>query len=113
MKVHEYQAKQLFARYGIPIPQGEVASSPEQAKAIAQRLGKPVAVKAQVLVGGRGKAGGIKVAQTPQEAEQAAGQILGMTIKGLRVEKVLVEEASTSPANTTSASSLTEVANAP
>ncbi|MFA0771409.1 MAG: hypothetical protein REDVDVYQ_001931 [Candidatus Fervidibacter sp.] len=93
MKVHEYQAKQLFARYGIPIPQGEVASSPEQAKAIAQRLGKPVAVKAQVLVGGRGKAGGIKVAQTPQEAEQAAGQILGMTIKGLRVEKVLVEEA--------------------
>jgi succinyl-CoA synthetase beta subunit len=93
MKVHEYQAKQLFARYGIPIPQGEVASSPEQAKAIAQRLGKPVAVKAQVLVGGRGKAGGIKVAQTPDEAEQVATQILGMSIKGLRVEKVLVEEA--------------------
>jgi succinyl-CoA synthetase beta subunit len=93
MKVHEYQAKQLFARYGIPIPQGEVASSPEQAKAIAQRLGKPVAVKAQVLVGGRGKAGGIKVAQTPDDAEQVATQILGMSIKGLRVEKVLVEEA--------------------
>ncbi len=93
MKVHEYQAKQLFARYGIPIPQGEVARSPEEAKAIAQRLGKPVAVKAQVLVGGRGKAGGIKVAQTPEDAEQAAAQILGMSIKGLRVEKVLVEEA--------------------
>ncbi len=93
MKVHEYQAKQLFVRYGIPIPQGEVASSPEQAKAIAQRLGCPVAIKAQVLVGGRGKAGGIKVAQTPDEAYQAAAHILGMTIKGLRVEKVLVEEA--------------------
>ncbi len=93
MKVHEYQAKQLFARYGIPIPQGEVARSPEEAKAIAQRLGKPVAVKAQVLVGGRGKAGGIKVAQTPEDAKQAAAQILGMSIKGLRVEKVLVEEA--------------------
>lgn len=93
MKLHEYQAKQLFAKYGIPVPRGEVASTPEQARSIAEKLGKPVAVKAQVLVGGRGKAGGIKVAGTPDEAGEAAGQILGMRIKGLPVEKVLVEEA--------------------
>ncbi|MER3499958.1 MAG: hypothetical protein IMHGJWDQ_000440 [Candidatus Fervidibacter sp.] len=93
MKLHEYQAKQLFARYGIPVPKGEVATTPRQARAIAERLGKPVAIKAQVLVGGRGKAGGIKVANTPKEAEEVAGQIKGMRIKGLPVEKVLVEEA--------------------
>ncbi len=93
MKVHEYQAKQVFARYGILVPQGEVATTPQQAREIAERLGKPVAIKAQVLVGGRGKAGGIKVAQTPEEAERVAEQILGMRIKGLPVEKVLVEEA--------------------
>ncbi|MCX7642478.1 MAG: ADP-forming succinate--CoA ligase subunit beta [Armatimonadetes bacterium] len=93
MKLHEYQAKQMFARYGIPVPKGDVASTPLEAKAIAEHLGKPVVVKAQVLVGGRGKAGGIKVAKTPDEAEQVAGQILGIRIKGLPVEKVLVEEA--------------------
>ncbi len=93
MKLHEYQAKKLFARYGIPVPQGEVATTPSQARAIAERLGKPVAVKAQVLVGGRGKAGGIKVAPTPEEAEKVAARILSLRIKGLPVEKVLVEEA--------------------
>lgn len=93
MKMHEYQAKQLFARYNIPVPQGEVATAPPQARAIAERLSKPVAIKAQVLVGGRGKAGGIKVAQTPDEAEQVAAHILSLRIKGLPVEKVLVEEA--------------------
>jgi succinyl-CoA synthetase (ADP-forming) beta subunit (EC 6.2.1.5) len=74
MKLHEYQAKQLFARYGIPVPKGEVASTPSEVRAIAEKLGKPVAIKAQVLVGGRGKAGGIKVAKSPDEAEQVAGQ---------------------------------------
>ena len=93
MKIHEYQAKEIFARYGVPIPAGEVAETPAQARAIAQELGKRVVVKSQVLVGGRGKAGGIKLAATPEEAEQAASQILGMDIKGLTVEKVLVEEA--------------------
>jgi succinyl-CoA synthetase beta subunit len=93
LNIHEYQAKQLFARYDIPIPAGDVAETPAQAREIAQRLGVPVVVKAQVLVGGRGKAGGIKLARTPQEAEEKAAQILGMEIKGLRVQKVLVDEA--------------------
>ena len=93
MKLHEYQSKQLFARYRIPIPQGEVASTPEEAKTIAAKLGKPVVVKAQVLVGGRGKAGGIRLAQNPEEAERVASQILSMEIKGIPVRKVLVDEA--------------------
>ncbi len=93
MKIHEYQAKQVFARYGVPTPAGEVATTPAEARAIAERLGKRVVVKSQVHVGGRGKAGGIKLANTPEEAEQVASQILGMDIKGLTVEKVLVEEA--------------------
>ncbi|MCS7263984.1 MAG: ADP-forming succinate--CoA ligase subunit beta [Armatimonadetes bacterium] len=93
MKLHEYQAKQLFARYGIPVPKGDVASKPSEARSVAEKLGKPVAIKAQVLVGGRGKAGGIKVAQNPDEAEQIASQILSMRIKSSPVEKVLVEEA--------------------
>ncbi|HEU4752779.1 MAG TPA: ATP-grasp domain-containing protein, partial [Armatimonadota bacterium] len=93
MKIHEYQAKQILARYGVPTPAGEVAATPAEARAIAQRLGKRVVVKSQVHVGGRGKAGGIKLANTPEEAEQVASQILGMDIKGLTVEKVLVEEA--------------------
>jgi succinyl-CoA synthetase beta subunit len=93
MKIHEYQAKQILARYGVPTTQGDVAESPAAARQVAARIGKPVAVKAQVHVGGRGKAGGIKLAQTPEEAERVAGQILGMQIKGLTVEKVLVEEA--------------------
>ena len=93
MNIHEYQAKRLFAQYDIPIPNGDVAETPAQARKIAERLGVPVVVKAQVLVGGRGKAGGIKLARTPAEAEEKAAQILGMEIKGLRVQKVLVDEA--------------------
>ena len=93
MKLHEYQSKQIFARYGIPIPRGRVASTMEEAREVAVELGKRVVVKAQVLVGGRGKAGGVKVANTPDEAEQVAETILGMHIKGLAVRKVLVDEA--------------------
>ncbi|RME44231.1 MAG: ADP-forming succinate--CoA ligase subunit beta [Caldilineae bacterium] len=93
MKLHEYQSKRIFARYGVPIPQGEVATSPVEAKQIAEMLGVPVVVKSQVLVGGRGKAGGIKLAKTPEEAQAHAEHILGMTIKGLTVEKVLIDPA--------------------
>ncbi len=93
MKLHEYQSKQIFARYGIPIPKGRVASTAEEARQIAVELGRRVVVKSQVLVGGRGKAGGVKVANTPDEAEQVAQKILGMNIKGLTVRKVLVDEA--------------------
>lgn len=92
MKIHEYQAKQIFARYDLPLPEGEVATTPDQAKEIATRIGKPVMVKAQVHVGGRGKAGGIKKAGDPDLAFQMASQILGMEIKGLPVKKVLVTE---------------------
>jgi len=92
VNLHEYQARELLARYGIPVPQGEVAETPEQALAIAQRLagGGPVMVKAQVHAGGRGKAGGVKRAKDAAEAAQHAATILGMTIKGLTVRKVLV-----------------------
>ncbi len=93
MKLHEYQSKQLFAKYGIPIPKGEVATTPEDVRRIARDLNKRVVIKSQVLVGGRGKAGGVKLANTPDEAERVAGQILGMDIKGLTVRKVLVDEA--------------------
>ncbi len=93
MNLHEYQSKQLFAKYGIPIPKGEVATTPEEASAIAERLGGRVVVKSQVLVGGRGKAGGIKLAANPAEAKELASKILGMSIKGLTVKKVLVDEA--------------------
>jgi len=93
LKLHEYQSKRIFAQYGVPIPQGDVATTPEQARQIAARLGKRVVVKAQVLVGGRGKAGGIRLADRADEAERVADQILGMNIKGLTVKKVLVDEA--------------------
>ncbi len=93
LNLHEYQSKRIFGQYGVPVPQGEVASSPEEVRRIAERMGFPVVVKAQVLVGGRGKAGGIKLAQTPQEAEAVARQILGMNLKGLIVKKVLVDPA--------------------
>lgn len=92
MKIHEYQAKQIFARYGIPLPAGEMATTPEEAREIAARIGKPVMVKAQVHVGGRGKAGGIKKADDLDQAFEIASQILGMEIKGLPVKKVLVTE---------------------
>lgn len=93
MKIHEYQAKELFRRYGIPTQEGEVAETPEQAEAIARRYGKTVVVKAQVHAGGRGKAGGVKLAQTPSEAAEKARAILGMNIKGSIVRKVLIADA--------------------
>src|SRR5512136_1960708 len=93
MKLHEYQSKQIFAKYGIAIPKGRVASTAGEAKAIAEELGGRVVVKAQVLVGGRGKAGGVQLAHNPSEAEQVATRILAMEIKGLPVRKVLVDEA--------------------
>jgi succinyl-CoA synthetase beta subunit len=93
MKLHEYQSKLLFSQYGIPIPQGKVASSASDAKQIASELGGQVVIKSQVLVGGRGKAGGIRLAKNPIEAEELATKILTMEIKGLPVRKVLVDEA--------------------
>lgn len=93
MKLQEYQAKRIFGQYGIPVPSGDVAATPAEARAIAEQLGGPVVVKSQVLVGGRGKAGGIKLARTAEEAEQVAGRILGMDIKGLTVKKVLIDPA--------------------
>ncbi|MGD9148038.1 MAG: ADP-forming succinate--CoA ligase subunit beta [Anaerolineae bacterium] len=93
MKLHEYQSKRIFADFGVPIPRGDVATTPEQARRIAARLGKRVVVKSQVLVGGRGKAGGIRLASHPDEVERVADQILGMNIKGLTVKKVLIDEA--------------------
>lgn len=93
MKLHEYQSKRIFARYGVPIPKGDVAATPTGAREIAQVLGGPVVIKSQVLVGGRGKAGGVKVAKNADEAYALAGRILGMKIKGITVEKVLVDEA--------------------
>jgi succinyl-CoA synthetase beta subunit len=93
MRLHEYQSKQIFGRYLIPIPRGRVASSSGEAKQIAEELGGRVVVKAQVLVGGRGKAGGIRLAKTAREAEELAATILGMDIKGHLVRKVLVDEA--------------------
>jgi succinyl-CoA synthetase beta subunit len=93
MKLHEYQSKLLFAQRNIPIPKGRVAATAQIAKEIAEELGGRVVVKAQVLAGGRGKAGGIRLARTPAEAEELATQILGMNIKGLPVRRVLVDEA--------------------
>jgi len=93
MKLHEYQSKHIFADYGIPIPDGRIASNSAEAKQIAAELGGHVVIKSQVQVGGRGKAGGIRLAKNPQEAEEIATQILGMEIKGLPVRKVLVDEA--------------------
>ncbi|TET98337.1 MAG: ATP-grasp domain-containing protein, partial [Dehalococcoidia bacterium] len=99
MKVHEYQAKELLARYGVPVPNGRVATSADEAAAIAADLGTPVAVKAQIHAGGRGKGGGIKLADTPDQARQAADQIIGMQLvthqtgpEGRLVSRVLVEE---------------------
>jgi len=93
VKLHEYQAKQLLARAGIAVGEGRIATTPEEAEAAARALGGTVVVKAQVHAGGRGKAGGIKVAKTPAEAREHASAILHMSIKGLRVRKVYVERA--------------------
>jgi len=95
VNLHEYQSKARFAEYGIPIPKGKVAHSPQQAYEIAKELGAPVVIKAQVLTGGRGKAGGVKLAQTPEEAERHADAILGMDIRDHKVLRVLVDTAST------------------
>ncbi|HCU11236.1 MAG TPA: ADP-forming succinate--CoA ligase subunit beta [Gemmatimonadetes bacterium] len=93
MNIHEYQAKDIFRKYGIPIPPGEVATTPEEAQAIARKFGTTVVIKAQVHAGGRGKAGGVKLAKTPEEARNVAAQILKLVIKGLPVKKVLVTPA--------------------
>ena len=100
MKAHEYQAKQLMAEFGVPVPRGSVAKTPAEARKIASDLGGKVVVKAQVHAGGRGKAGGIKVVSSPDEAEQAAKKLLGTRLvthqtgpQGVPVNAVLVEEA--------------------
>jgi succinyl-CoA synthetase beta subunit len=87
----EYQAKQLFQKFGVPVSLGEVATTPDEARQIAERIGGVTVVKAQVKIGGRGKAGGVKVAKSPDDAAEAAGQILGMDIKGHTVHRVLVD----------------------
>lgn len=93
MKIHEYQARDIFAAQGIPVPEGGIAMTAEEAGEIASGVDGPVVVKAQVHVGGRGKAGGVKLAANPGEALEKASDILGMDIKGLRVKKVLVAKA--------------------
>jgi succinyl-CoA synthetase beta subunit len=100
MKIHEYQSKELFARYAIPVPEGRVVEKKDEARNIAQEIGKRVVVKAQVHAGGRGKGGGIKLADHPEDAMQRAGEIIGMNLvthqtgpEGKLVQKVLVEEA--------------------
>ena len=90
MKIHEYQAKDILSRYGIPVQPGKVATTPQEAEQIAREFGVPVVIKAQVYVGGRGKAGGIQFGDTPEQAREAASRVLGMNIKGLTVEKVLI-----------------------
>src|SRR5213596_442422 len=99
MKIHEYQAKQILARYGLRIPRGEVAYTKEEARQIADRIGGTVVVKAQIHAGGRGKGGGIKLAKNPYEAAEIAGRMLGTNLvtaqtgpEGRQVQKVLVEE---------------------
>jgi succinyl-CoA synthetase beta subunit len=99
MKIHEYQAKEILARYGVRVPRGEVAYSKEEARAIAHNLGGTVVVKAQIHAGGRGKGGGVKLAKTPDEAAELAGKMIGMTLvtaqtgpEGRKVQKVLIEE---------------------
>src|SRR2546430_337711 len=94
MDLYEYQGKELFRRYGIPVSEGRLATSPPEARAAASELGGPVVVKAQVLTGGRGKAGGVKLAEGPDDAEQKARNILGLDILGHVVRKVLIERAS-------------------
>jgi succinyl-CoA synthetase beta subunit len=92
MKLHEYQSKKIFERYDVPIPKGRVANIASEAKQIAEELGGRVVIKSQVLVGGRGKAGGIRLAKDPKQAKDIATEILGMEIKGLPVRKILVDE---------------------
>jgi succinyl-CoA synthetase beta subunit len=93
MRLHEYQSKEVFASNNIPIPRGRLASTPEEAKLIAEELNGPVVLKAQVLVGGRGKAGGVRLVRSPEEAEEEAAKILGNKVKNIPVRRLLVEEA--------------------
>ena len=93
MKLHEYQSKHMFHEFGVPIPNGRVAMTAQEARSIAEELGGRVVIKSQVLVGGRGKAGGIRLVDSPEEAEEVAAELLGLTIKGLPVRRVLVDEA--------------------
>jgi succinyl-CoA synthetase beta subunit len=92
LKIHEYQAKEIFKGGGIPIPQSQVVETPDEARKVVQEMNKPVAIKSQVLVGGRGKAGGIKFADNPSQAYQVAEDLLGTQIRGETVEQILVEE---------------------
>src|SRR3954469_20473700 len=92
--LYEYQGKELFRRYGIPVSEGRLATTPEEARLAAEELGGPVVVKAQVLTGGRGKAGGVKLADSARDAEQKARDIIGLDIRGHVVEKVWIEQAS-------------------
>src|SRR3954467_12107135 len=94
MDLYEYQGKQLFAKFGIPVSEGRVATTPEEARKAAEEIGGPVVVKAQVLTGGRGKAGGVKLADDPAHAEQKANDILGLDINGHVVRKLWIESAS-------------------
>jgi succinyl-CoA synthetase beta subunit len=93
VNIHEYQAKEILRAEGVPIPPGEVATTPDEVEAIAKRIGGTVVVKAQVHTGGRGKAGGVKLAKSPTEAREVAIKILGMKINGLTVYRVLVTSA--------------------
>jgi succinyl-CoA synthetase beta subunit len=93
MNLHEYQGKELFARFGLPVLPGQVATTPEEARDVAASIGGTVVIKAQVQAGGRGKAGGVKLAHSPEEAMAKARDILALTIKGLPVRKVLVTQA--------------------
>jgi len=92
MRLYEHEAKTIFRKFRIPIPQGRIANNPVEAREIAVELNKPVVLKAQVLVGGRGKVGGIRVAESPEEAEKEAAQLLGSEIAGFKINKLLVEE---------------------
>src|SRR6478736_5587743 len=94
MDLNEYQGKQLFKQYGIPVSEGRLATTPEEARAAAEELGGQVVVKAQVLTGGRGKAGGVKLAEDPADAEQKAAEILGLDINGHVVRSLWIEQAS-------------------
>jgi len=93
LKIHEYQARELFEKYGIPIPRGVLCKTPEEVRQAAADIGKPVVVKAQILVAGRGKAGGVKPAETSEEAFEIGKTMLGAVIKGIKVTSVLVVEA--------------------
>ena len=94
MDLYEYQGKDLFRRVGIPVSEGRLATTPEEARKAAEELSGPVVVKAQVLTGGRGKAGGVKLADDPADAEEKAKGILGLDIRGHVVEKLWIEKAS-------------------